>query len=235
MQLGDYIVKADNESDENKLIDFLKFNNFRYCKRFEYNYLNNDYLIVVNVIHRHYFEIDEYFLAGEKLSVEEFFERIHYYENGSVIHKKLFTTDGKLLYEGYTVNDRPYGLGTLYFENGNIFKEGIFDVKGIVEGKEYYPDGQVKLEGIWSITTGYGPNAPYKGCLFSENGKLVFSGKFEINKGGVGFPMIRYPTYRRNHEDSPKIGFIHGSDLKEANVKSRSEIINHNWFESDND
>lgn len=231
MQLGDYIIKPDCKRDENKLINFLKFNNFRYCKRFEYNPIDNDYLIVVNVIHRYYFEIDKYFLTGEKLSIEEFFEKIHYYENGKVVHKKLFSND-KLLYEGYTVNDKPYGLGTLYFENGTKYKEGIFDIKGIIEGKEYYPKDQVKFEGTWSITTGYGYNAPYKGSLFNEKGKLIFSGKFEINKCGVGAPMIRYPTYGRDPENRPKIEYIHSSDLKKANVKSRSEIINWRCFES---
>ena len=216
--------------DEDKLVNFLKFNNFRYCRRFEYNPLDNDYSIVVNVIHRHYFEIDKYFLTGERLSVEEFFEKIHYYENGKVIHKKLFSND-RLLYEGYVVNDRPYGLGTLYFENGNKYKEGIFDIKGVIEGKEYYPGGQVKFEGTWSITTGYGPNAPDKGNLFDENGKLVFSGKFQIIKCGVGAPMIRYPKYGRDPENRPKIEHIHGYDLRDSNVKSRSEIVNWHWLE----
>ena len=35
--------------------------------------------------------------------------------------------------------------------------------------------------------------------------------------------MIRYPKYGHNPENSPKIDYIHCSDLKEANVKSRSE------------
>lgn len=229
MQLGDYIVKPDNRRDENKLISFLEFNNFRYCKYFEKNPLDNDYLIVINVIHRHYFEIDKYYLAGENLTVDEFFEKIHYFENGKVLYRKLFS-NGKLLYEGYTINDKPYGLGTLYFENGNKYKEGIFDIKGVIEGKEYYPEGQVKFEGTWSITTGYGYNAPHKGCLFNKKGKLIFSGKFQINKCGVGAPMIRYPGYGRDPDNIPKIEYIHCPDLKEANVKSRSETINRRCF-----
>lgn len=229
MQLGDYIVRPECRRDENKLIEFLKFNNFRYCRRFEYNPCGNEYSIVVNVIHRHYFKIDRYYLTGERLSVEEFLERIHYYENGKVLYRKLYSDDD-LVYEGYTVNGKPYGLGTLYFENGNKYKEGIFDIKGLVEGKEYYPDGQVKFEGTWSITTGYGFNAPHKGCLFSQDGRLVFSGKFQIIKGGVGAPMIRYPKYGRDPENRPKIEFIHCHDLKQANVKSRSETINWQCF-----
>ena len=224
MQLGDYIVKPECKRDENKLIYFLKFNNFRYCNHFEYNPLNNEYLIVINTIHRHYFKIDRYYLTGENLSVEEFFEKIHYYDK--VTYKKLYSNE-KLIYEGYTINNKPYGLGILYFENGNKYQEGIFDFKGVIEGKEYYPEGQIKFEGIWSITTGYGFNAPYKGCFFTKKGKLIFSGKFQINKTGVGSPMIRYPKYSPYPENNPKIEFIRREDLKEAGVKSRCERLNH--------
>ena len=49
-------------------------------------------------------------------------------------------------------------------------------VSGSVSGN------RLKFEGIWSITIGYESNVPYKGSFFDENGKLVFSGKFEINK-----------------------------------------------------
>jgi len=225
MQLGDYRVFTENRRDENRLIDFLKLNNFKYCKYFENNPLNNEFVIVVNTIHRTYFEIDKYYLFGNWLSVGEFLENINYYENGHVIRKKLFS-DKKLIYDGYTVDDKPYGLGTLYFDDGNKYKEGVFDVKGLAEGKEFYPNGQVKFEGVWSVTTGYGPNAPRRGCLFSENGDLIFSGEFEIVRCGVGAPMIRYPRYGRDPENRPKIENIHISDLKKYGMKSKFEKVN---------
>lgn len=225
MQLGDYIVNTENRRDENRLVNFLKSNGFKYCKYFERIQLNNDYLLVINTIHRTYFQIDKYYLAGKKLSVEEFLEKISYFENGHVIRKKIFSDD-KLLYDGYTVDDKPYGLGTLYFDDGNKYLEGIFDIKGLAEGKEFYPNGQVKFEGVWSVTTGYGPNAPRKGNLFSEKGDLIFSGKFEIVRGGVGWPMIRYPRYGRDPENRPKIEHIHISDLRQYAMKSKFEKVN---------
>lgn len=225
MQLGDYIVKAECRRDENRLVNFLKFNDFSYCKYFERNPLDNDYVIVINSIQRTYFQIDKYYLSGKRLSVEEFLKKMNYYENGNVVYKKLFSDDN-LLYEGFTVDDKPYGFGRLYFDDGNIYKEGIFDFKGLAEGREYYPCGQVKFEGVWSVTTGYGPNAPHRGNLFNENGELIFSGKFEIVGSGVGFPMIRYPRYGRDPENRPKIEHIHISDLNEYGMKSKFEKVN---------
>lgn len=122
---------------------------------------------------------------GGKLTEIEFLNQINYYPEGDIIHRKLFSDDEGLLYEGYTVNNKPYGLGTVYFANGNKFREGIFDIKGLAEGKEYYPNGNVRFEGYWQINTAYGPNYPVLGSLYNEKGQLMFSGKFEVKRGGV--------------------------------------------------
>ena len=225
MQLGDYAVKPTSIRDEKALIRFLESNAFRYEDYFENNPSGRERLIVINAIHRTYFEMDRYFLLTETLSEIEFLNRINYYPEGKIEHKRLFGENNELIYEGYASNGKPYGLGTLYFKNGNKFQEGIFDLKGIVEGKEYYPNGNVRFEGIWQINTAYGPNYPTWGSLFDENGKLMFSGKFEVKKGGVGYPMMKYPKYRIQ-PNRPKIEYMDSYDFGAANVKSRSDRIN---------
>ncbi len=35
---------------------------------------------------------------------------------------KLFGKEGELIYEGFTINDKPFGLGTTYYSNGNKYQ-----------------------------------------------------------------------------------------------------------------
>lgn len=224
MQPGDYVVRPTCIRDEKALINFLNSNDFKYEKHFENNPLDNEYVTVINVIHRIYFNVDRYFLSGGKLTEIEFLNQINYYPEGDIIHRKLFSDDEGILYEGYTVNNKPYGLGTVYFANGNKFREGIFDIKGLAEGKEYYPNGNVRFEGLWQINTAYGPNYPVLGSLYNEKGQLMFSGKFEVKRGGVGYPMMKYPKF--GIQKSPEIKYVDTADLGMANVKSRSRRIN---------
>ena len=207
MQLGDYAVKPTCIRDENRLRNFLKQNNFKYEKYFEYNPIGREYVIVINVIHRIYFEIDKYYLSTpERISEIEFLDKINY--DRHAIAKKLHDDSGELIYEGYTILDKPYGLGTTYYSNGNKYREGVFGRKGLVEGKEFYSNGQVKFEGIKNVNGGYGPNYPVRGNMYDRNGDLIFSGRFEYQKGGVGFPMMRYPRYRFEEDDAPKIKYL---------------------------
>ena len=99
MQAGDYAVFPTCIRDENCLINYLKKNGFKYEKYFENNPINREYLIVINVIRRTYFEIDRYYIAGQEiLSEKEFLEKINYEKYS--IYKKLFSDDDKLVYEG---------------------------------------------------------------------------------------------------------------------------------------
>ena len=216
MQIGDYVIKPKDKKTESELVEFLKFNDFKYCKRFENNSLNGDYVIVVNTVHKFYFTIDKFYIITETAMDErEFYKKVNYLSD-EVAFEKIFSDDEDLVYEGYTACGYPYGFGRLYFDNGNIYQEGIFDFKGLREGKEYYYNGQLKFEGIWSMTNGYGPNAPRIGNVYDEKGKMVFSGKFEIKKGGVGWPMIKYPSgYRNNEKNRPDIKYIRGPVLLE--------------------
>ena len=207
MQAGDYAVLPTCIRDENCLINFLKKNGFEYEKYFENNPLDREYLIVINVIHRTYFRIDKYYLpSAEKLSEKELLDKINYDKYS--IHKKLYSESGELVYEGYTTLDKPYGLGVAYYSNGNKYREGIFGRKGLLEGKEFYSNGQVKFEGTMIINNGYGPNFPKMGNLYNEDGNLIFSGKFEWKKGGVGWPMMKYPSYKFEEEDKPEIKYL---------------------------
>lgn len=207
MQAGDYAVLSTCIRDENCLINFLKKNGFEYEKYFENNPLDREYLIVINVIHRTYFKIDKYYLpSAEKLSEKEFLDKINYDKYS--IHKKIYTESGEPVYEGYTTLDKPYGLGVAYYSNGNKYREGVFGRKGLLEGKEFYSDGRVKSEGTMIANNGYGPNFPKMGNLYNKDGNLIFSGKFECKKGGVGWPMIKYPSYKFEEGDKPKIKYL---------------------------
>ena len=213
MQNGDYIIQPSDEKEAVELKDFLDLNDFTHYPRYEINPDDNDFPIVVNVIQRIYFVFDKIVFPEDALSVEEFFEKINLFD-GSVF-KEIYN-DNVLVYRGYTLKDKPYGLGTLYFDNGKIYRSGIFDIKGIREGKEYYYSGRLKFEGTWTINHGYGPNAPRCGNYFLENGELAFSGKFKVQSGGVGWPRIRYPVgYPYMEKQAPAIDCMTWQDLHE--------------------
>ena len=100
---------------------------------------------------------------------------------------------GTLLYEGFTIDDKPHGAGCAFFANGKKYKEGVFDCKGLVYGREYYSNGEVRFEGAYEICHGYGPNYPIYGSFYSKDGEEAFKGKFSLKFGGVGYPMVTSP------------------------------------------
>ena len=207
MQAGDYAVFPTCIRDENCLINYLKKNGFKYEKYFENDPLDRGYVIVINVIHRIYFRIDKYYIPSSKrISEKEFLDKINY--DQYAIHKKLYSDNDELVYEGYTVLDKPHGLGTAYYPNGNKYKEGVFGIKGLIEGKEFYSNGQIKFEGTKLVNGGYGPNYPIRGNLYNEKGDLMFSGRFEYMKSGVGLPLMRYPRYKFEEKDKPKFEYL---------------------------
>ena len=108
--------------------------------------------------------------------------------------KKIFSKDHKLMYAGYVADERPFGLGTSYYENGNKCQEGIFDEKGLVQGREYYQNGNLRFEGVYTSNKGYGPNYPTFGTCYDEDGNEIFYGELKIRKiGSMGFPKIIKP------------------------------------------
>ena len=207
MQVGDYIVKPSSKSAEEELIDFLKFNNFSHDYELENNPQDRECLIVVNVIRKAYFNVDAFFLpSSEVISEREFFDNVKYHPEKGVEYRVI--CNDELVYEGFTRCGKPYGLGIAYYPNGNVYRDGVFFIKGIVEGREYYSSGQLKFEGIWAVNRGYGPNYPVMGKYYAENGDLIFSGKFHFQKGGVGYPMMKYPRYRLEEKDRPKLEYL---------------------------
>lgn len=109
--------------------------------------------------------------------------------------KKIYSKNGKLMYEGFTKDGRPFGSGTSYFANGNKCQEGVFDTKGFVYGKEYYQNGNLRFEGAYKHHKGYGPNYPVFGCCYDEDGNEFFYGEFKIIRSGLGWPKIETPEY----------------------------------------
>ena len=110
----------------------------------------------------------------------------------SLIYERIFR-DGNLIYEGYTLGGKAYGEGTSYWDNGQIYQKGIFSIKGLVEGEQYYASGNLRFRGKYQINRAYGPNYPVSGDYYDEDGHLVYSGDFQVTYGGVGYPIIQRP------------------------------------------
>lgn len=200
-----YYVNISSDEAKSKLIRFLNENGFRQGNA-------SESLFLIDVVEKSYgsVSIDEVG-SNRIISQSKFYDKVNYYPRDKIEHKRIFSEDNILLYEGYTLNGSPYGFGKAYFENGKVYREGIFDVKGIVQGKEYYPSGQLRFEGQWSITYGYGPNAPFNGNAYDEDGELIYLGKFEIKRGGVGWPMIQKPKgFPHEQKQRPKIQYYSG-------------------------
>lgn len=197
-----YHVKISSNEAKSKLIKFLKENGFKSDDE-------SGLMFLIDVIDKTYgaISVDEIGYSNI-ISESKFYDKVNYYPRDEIVRREIFDERGNLLYEGYALHNAPYGFGIAYFENGTIYREGIFDIKGIVQGKEYYPSGRLRFEGKWSLTTGYGPNAPWDGNAYGEDGELIYSGKFEIKRGGVGWPMIQKPKgFPLEQKERPKIEF----------------------------
>ena len=197
-----YYVRISSHEAKVKLVRFLKHNGFKSAQE-------SGFLFSVDVVDKVFnsVSVDE---VGDGIIISEskFYDKVNYYPQNRIVHKKIYDEFGTLLYEGYTLHNAPYGFGKAYFGDGKLYREGIFDIKGIVQGKEYCPSGHLRFEGQWSLTGGYGPNAPYDGRAYDEDGKLIYSGKFEIKRGGVGWPMIQKPKgFPLEQKNRPKIEY----------------------------
>ena len=106
---------------------------------------------------------------------------------------KIFSKSGKLMYEGFTRNEMPYGSGTSYYSNGRKCQEGVFDDKGLLYGREYYRNGKLRFEGAYKHNSGYGPNYPIYGSCFDESGAKIYEGRLKVSKSDNGFPKVESP------------------------------------------
>lgn len=109
------------------------------------------------------------------------------------VWKQLFYFPDHIKYEGFTLNGKPFGAGRTSYLNGNIYQEGVFDIKGLVYGREYYPSGVLRFEGAYRINTGYGPNYPVYGKCYDESGKEIYDGQLRVTRSGLGWPMVKEP------------------------------------------
>lgn len=132
----EYIVNPTGKKARDELIEFLNSNGFRFHSK-GYS-LEEDNFIFIYVIHKVY--STRAYVNEIPIDEGEFYSRINYIPD-EMAYERIFSDDGKLVYEGYTSCGYPYGLGTLYFDNGNVYQEGIFDIKGLKMGKEYYYNG----------------------------------------------------------------------------------------------
>ena len=117
------------------------------------------------------------------------------------IWEKIYE-DGSLLYEGFTVDHKAFGAGKAFHKDGRLKAEGIFGLKGLLCGREYYLSGGIRFEGNFRMNQGYGPNYPDYGSWYDEDGELKYRGKFEIFRSSLGWPMVNKPE-----------GFSLGKDL----------------------
>lgn len=109
------------------------------------------------------------------------------------VWKKLYDKNGHLVYEGYTLLDKPFGRGTVYFPNGNKYQEGKFAEKGLVGyGREYWSNGKLKAEAKFIKNRRYGPNYPSVGTFYNKDGEKVFAGEFTVS-GGTLVGLVREP------------------------------------------
>ncbi len=122
----------------------------------------------------------------------------------SPTYGKLYYDTGELWYEGYyeafdNDNSRHYpsGMGILYFKDGKVYKVGRFGVGGLLEGRIYYPSGQLKFEGEFNSKKGmtyYGPTYPVRGKFWLEDGTLAYEGEFKVvRQGNLGYPKVIVP------------------------------------------
>ena len=194
-----YRVRPSSDEAKAKLIEFLIQNEFECSDESAQTFL-------IDVVER------TCGLSSDDdgtISESKFYDKVNYYPRDQIEYRELYFEDGRLAYVGYTLQNSPYGFGTAYFADGTVYRRGIFDIKGIVQGSEYYPSGRLRFKGQWSLTRGYGPNAPCDGNAYDEDGNLIYSGKFEIKRGGVGWPRIQNPKgFAPEQKEHPKIDYI---------------------------
>lgn len=128
--------------------------------------------------------------------------------NGNYIYG-LITREGTKIYQGQMKGRKFYGWGKSYHENGNVFKEGLFQLDDTTYGymTQYHKDGTKHIEGNFrgGMLNGYGicyyddgVNKRYEGQFvnscseghgkeYSRTGDLVYEGNYKNGKRfGIG-------------------------------------------------
>ena len=214
-----YLVKPTSEIARIDLVRFLDYRGFEFIHGADWgSMVGSPYPIIIDIgLKTAYHLTCAAFAAAavdHLIPETEFYKEYGLYLDSRSMFKRLYDNQGNLLYEGYTLNEAPYGAGTVYYANGNKYQEGRFDIKGLLEGREYYPDGHIRFQGIFRIHDAYGPNAPVYGKFYDESGKLIYDGKFEVRSGGVGYPTVKKPESFGSivQNGRPKYRFLQWSD-----------------------
>ena len=100
----------------------------------------------------------------------------------------------------------PYKLyaGVMFYKDGTIYKEGIFQWGGLYYGRLFYPSGKLKFVGQFNDKHGtitgkqtagyYGPSYPVEGIFYAEDGTILYNGKFTVRQlGSLGYPQVVFP------------------------------------------
>ncbi len=111
---------------------------------------------------------------------------------------RIYYETGELRYEGGCVQPAgdsimPCGIGIEYYRDGTLKKQGLFQRRGLVCGRIYYPSGTLRFEGYCVEPAGYGPAYPKSGAFYGEDGTLLYQGDFRCTSGGVGYPKVIVP------------------------------------------
>lgn len=111
-------------------------------------------------------------------------------------------------YDETAMDDKgiPYKLlaGVMFYKDGTVYQEGIFQWGGLYYGRVFYPFGKLKFIGQFNDKHGavtgqpaeeyYGPSYPVEGTFYSEDGTIIYQGKFQIRKqGSLGYPKVIVP------------------------------------------
>jgi len=167
----------------------------------------------------------------EILIFDGLFENGNYKEGISYNESGVKTHNGSwILSNGYLLRD---GYGLLYYSNGNIEFEGLFENGKIKQGISYNEFGVKTYNGSWVLSNGYLSRG--YGVLYYSNGNIEFDGLFEngnikqgisYNKSGVkkydGSWVLSDGYMRR---DGKGIEYFNGIGYK-TNYKNGVEIVN---------
>lgn len=108
------------------------------------------------------------------------------------VWEKLYSGD-HVVYEGYTVDHKPFGAGRTFYWDGKPYQEGIFGLKGLLCGRLYYVNGMIRFEGQFRLNQAYGPNYPEYGTWYDQKGKMLYRGKFKVLRSSLGWPHVHEP------------------------------------------
>ena len=217
-----YYVRPTSQEARIELVNYLEEHGFTYTwNATRESTIESTFPIVIKVIPKTVCHICQTFIAAcaskALVSEEDFYEQFESRPHNLIVWKKQYDADQVFIYEGYTYKNHPYGAGTSYYPDGTKYQEGVFDVKGLVCGREYYPNGLIRFEGAYKIHKAYGPNPPVYGNYYDQTGSLIYSGEFQLQYGGVGYPTVITPKNYGPVEfvDRPRVDWLMWEEKEE--------------------